>query len=82
MHQAVEERGDHDHVADRLEGRVVRIADGDSLTMLDADQVQHRVRLAGIDVPERGQPLGERYGQLVGQIEVEVSEGWCGSVTG
>ena len=24
----------------------------------------------------------DRYGRVVGQIEVEVSEGWCGSMTG
>ena len=46
-----------------LEGRVVRIADGDTLTVLERNQVQHRVRLAGIDAPERGQPFGERSRQ-------------------
>ena len=33
-------------------GRVVKIADGDTLTILDADNVQHRIRLFGIDAPE------------------------------
>ena len=46
--------------ADLLEGRVVGIADGDTLTGLDGDQVQHRIRLTGIDAPERAQPFGER----------------------
>ena len=46
-----------------LEGRVVRIADGDTLTVLDGDRVQHRVRLAGIDAPEKVQPFGERSKQ-------------------
>ena len=41
-----------------LTGRVVSIADGDTLTVLDAANVQHKVRLAGIDAPERGQPFG------------------------
>ena len=54
--------------ADLLEGRVVRIADGDTLTVLDADQVQHRVRLAGIDAPERAQPFGERAKQNLARL--------------
>ena len=43
-----------------VEGRVVAIADGDTITVLDAGKAQHRVRLAGIDAPERGQPGGQR----------------------
>jgi endonuclease YncB( thermonuclease family) len=43
-----------------LEGRVVHVADGDSLTVLDEQNRQHKVRLAGIDAPERGQPFGKR----------------------
>ena len=43
-----------------LTGRVVGIADGDTITVLDASKAQHRVRIAGIDAPERGQPGGQR----------------------
>lgn len=43
-----------------LEGRVVHVADGDTLTVLDDDNRQHKVRLSGIDAPERGQPFGKR----------------------
>lgn len=43
-----------------LEGRVVYVSDGDTLTVLDDQDQQHKVRLAGIDAPERGQPLGKR----------------------
>ena len=43
-----------------IEGRVVAIADGDTLTVLDADRIQHRIRLAGIDAPEKRQPFGTR----------------------
>jgi len=43
-----------------LAGRVVGIADGDTITVLDDDKVQHRVRIAGIDAPERGQAGGQR----------------------
>jgi endonuclease YncB( thermonuclease family) len=32
-----------------LEGTAVKIADGDTITVLDSNKVQHRVRIAGID---------------------------------
>jgi len=44
----------------RIEGRVVGITDGDTITVLDADKRQHKIRLAAIDAPERGQPGGQR----------------------
>jgi endonuclease YncB( thermonuclease family) len=40
-----------------LRGRVVGVADGDTITVLDADKRQHRIRLNGIDAPETGQPF-------------------------
>lgn len=40
-----------------LIGRVVSVADGDTLTLL-VDQREVRVRLAEIDAPERGPALG------------------------
>lgn len=46
--------------ADTLQGLVVAVQDGDTLTVLDESKVQHRVRLAGIDAPEKGQPFGQR----------------------
>ena len=41
-------------------GRVVAVTDGDTLNVLDTDNVQHKVRLTGIDAPERGQPYGTK----------------------
>jgi len=46
--------------ADTLTGRVVGIADGDTITVLDADRQQHKIRLGGIDAPEKAQPFGQR----------------------
>lgn len=43
-----------------LAGRVVGLADGDTITVLDTSLVQHKVRVAGIDAPEKGQPYGNR----------------------
>lgn len=43
-----------------LLGKVVAIADGDTLTVLDENKTQHKIRLSGIDAPERAQPFGQR----------------------
>ncbi len=41
-----------------LEGRVVGVSDGDTITILDHQNVQHRIRLSAIDAPEKAQPFG------------------------
>lgn len=45
--------------AEPLAGRVVGIADGDTLTLLDTTNTQHKIRLAGIDSPEKSQQFGQ-----------------------
>ena len=59
-----------------LQGQVVRVADGDTVTVRDSRAKTHRVRLAGIDAPEQAQPHGaasrEHLVQLVAGREVEV----------
>jgi len=42
-----------------LSGKVVKIADGDTITILDAQNVQHKIRLQGIDAPEHRQDFGQ-----------------------
>ena len=42
-----------------LTGKVVAIADGDTIKVLDAQRKQHKIRLAGIDAPEKKQPFGQ-----------------------
>jgi len=63
-------------IAGVFEGTVVKIADGDTITVLDSDKVQHRVRIAGIDAPEKGQSFGnasrKRMSELVARKEVRV----------
>lgn len=54
--------------ADTLRGRVVAIADGDTVTVLDVDHVQHKVRLSGVDAPEKAQPFGTRSRQSLGSL--------------
>lgn len=43
-----------------LHGRVVGVSDGDTITVLDATRSPHKIRLAGIDAPEKNQPYGAR----------------------
>lgn len=43
----------------KLTGKVIKVADGDTITILDSKKKQHRIRLAGIDAPERKQPFGK-----------------------
>jgi endonuclease YncB( thermonuclease family) len=58
-----------------VEGRVVGVTDGDTITILDAGRAQHVVRLGGIDAPERAQPFGraarENLSRLVFDKRVE-----------
>ena len=44
--------------AEVLVGTVVGITDGDTITVLDKDNAQHKVRLMGIDAPESKQDFG------------------------
>jgi endonuclease YncB( thermonuclease family) len=41
--------------AETLSGRVVSVTDGDTATILDSHQNQHKIRLNGIDAPESKQ---------------------------
>ena len=41
---------------DVIQGRVVSVSDGDTITVLDADHQQHKIRLSGIDAPEKPSP--------------------------
>jgi endonuclease YncB( thermonuclease family) len=45
--------------AKNLHGKVVKVADGDTLTLVDINGFSHRVRLAGIDAPEKSQYYGQ-----------------------
>lgn len=52
--------------AETLTGKVVSIADGDTITILVARE-RVKVRLAEIDAPERGQPWNKRSRQALSQ---------------
>ena len=44
--------------AQQISGLVVGISDGDTLTLLDSSNAQHKIRLSAIDAPESGQAFG------------------------
>ena len=54
-----------------IEGKAIKIADGDSITIIDVDRTQHRIRINGIDAPEKAQPFGERSRQNMVRMVVD-----------
>lgn len=54
--------------AEVLQGRVVAVSDGDTVTVLDAIRNQHKIRLMGIDAPEKTQPFGQRSKQNLSRL--------------
>lgn len=52
----------------QIEGRVVGVHDGDTITLLDAENRQHKIRLDGIDAPELGQPFGRASKQHLAEL--------------
>ena len=53
--------------AERFSGRVVGISDGDTISVLHDGRAQ-KVRLNGIDAPEKGQPFANRAKQFVSDL--------------
>jgi endonuclease YncB( thermonuclease family) len=51
-----------------LEARVVDVADGDTVPVLDPNNIQHKIRSVGIDAPEKGQPTLSKPDQYVGRV--------------
>jgi endonuclease YncB( thermonuclease family)/methylphosphotriester-DNA--protein-cysteine methyltransferase len=42
-----------------IEGKVIRVSDGDTIAVLDKDNKQHKIRFQGIDAPESKQDFGQ-----------------------
>ncbi len=72
--------------AETYTGRVVGVSDGDTITILDRSNAQHKVRLSGIDAPEKAQPFGQRSKQSLSaavfgkQVTVDSSKRDCRSL--
>ena len=50
-------------LVDTLSGSVIGVTDGDTNTVLDPQNKQHKIRLPGIDAPEKRQPYNKRSEQ-------------------
>ena len=48
-----------------IQGKVVSVADGDTITVLDAEKTQHKIRLQGTDAPEKAQAFGAKSKQAL-----------------
>lgn len=63
-------------LAQALEGKIIKIADGDTVTLLTSNHEKIKIRLYGIDTPEKAQPFGNRAKQFtaskVGNRQVTV----------
>ena len=75
-----------------VEGRIVGVSDGDTVTLLTDDLVQRRVRLRGIDAPEKAQAFGNRSKQALSALvfgrrvsvaysKVDRYDRWVGRIT-
>ena len=55
-------------LADTLTGKVIKITDGDTVHVLQDNHVKEKIRLAGIDAPERKQPHGNKAKQYLASL--------------
>jgi endonuclease YncB( thermonuclease family) len=62
--------------AEILTGKIVGISDGDTVTLLDVNKRQYKIRLTGIDAPEKKMPFGQRskehLSDLIFNMDVQV----------
>ena len=54
--------------AETYTGRVVGVTDGDTVTVLDSSNTQHKVRMAGIDAPEKKQAFEQASKQNLSNL--------------
>lgn len=51
-----------------ISGKVVSIADGDTIKVLDSSNTQHRIRIYGVDCPESHQDYGRKAKQFTSDL--------------
>lgn len=64
--------------ADELIGKVIKVSDGDTITVLDSNNQKHKIRLKGIDAPESQQVYGVISTQSLSELvyDKEVIVNW------
>ena len=55
-------------IAAQITGKVIKVKDGDTIVVLDADKKQHTIRVADIDCPEKKQPFGSKAKWFVSDL--------------
>jgi endonuclease YncB( thermonuclease family) len=55
-------------LAEELIGKVIKVSDGDTITVLDSNNQKHKVRLKGIDAPESQQVYGDISTQSLSEL--------------
>ena len=65
--QAAQPSPEKPEVTKTLEGKVVGVTDGDTVTLL-VDHQQYKIRLAGIDAPERKQAYGTKSKLVLSEL--------------
>ena len=51
--------GNNNSVETVVSGKVIKVADGDTITILNSEKKQIKIRLYGIDAPEKAQDFGK-----------------------
>ena len=51
--------------ADQLIGKVIKVTDGDTVNVLTSENETHKIRLSGIDAPEKKQAFGNKSKQVL-----------------
>ena len=54
--------------ADRLTGKVVSVTDGDTIKILTKNKTLYKIRLNGIDAPEKSQAFGKKSKANLSQL--------------
>jgi endonuclease YncB( thermonuclease family) len=54
--------------AEELIGKVIKVSDGDTISVLDSNNQKHKVRLKGIDAPESQQMYGDISTQSLSEL--------------
>ncbi len=64
--------------AEELIGKVIKVSDGDTITVLDSNNQKHKIRLRGIDAPESQQAFGDISTQSLSELvfDKEVLVSW------